>query len=97
MICETCGGWYLDPAGSRPLSERGCANIGMDFARQCKGHGAKPTRYRRGGKRDAIPPDERCKTCDGTGHGIGGVYCFNCTGTGRRAAVPTKKEEPSHG
>ncbi len=24
-----------------------------------------------------------CKSCDGTGHGIGGMWCVECEGTGR--------------
>jgi hypothetical protein len=26
-------------------------------------------------RRDAIPSAERCPTCDGTGHGLGGMWC----------------------
>ena len=36
-ICETCGGWFLDPQ-SRPLNQDGCDNIGMDYRKQCVGH-----------------------------------------------------------
>lgn len=24
-----------------------------------------------------------CKSCDGSGHGLGGFYCVECDGTGR--------------
>ena len=24
-----------------------------------------------------------CRVCDGTGHGIGGMWCIDCNGTGR--------------
>jgi hypothetical protein len=34
-------------------------------------------------RRESIPPAERCKTCDGTGHGLGGMWCIPCGGTGR--------------
>jgi DnaJ-class molecular chaperone len=35
-------------------------------------------------RRDLILPADRCKVCDGTGHGIGGAWCVSCSGTGRR-------------
>ena len=34
-------------------------------------------------RRDSIPPEQRCKTCDGTAHGLGGFWCIPCGGTGR--------------